>query len=130
MPGDGTPVEKRWGAFLETFMHDRPNMGAFLSLATVIGSTESSIDLSYGPHLKFQFGEISKKASRDEIGKMLNTFMGRTVTLGITLEAGKPEKEVPNYISSVPHALAIESEIEHEPIIQAVLDIFDGEILK
>ena len=110
-------------------MRDRPNIGTFLSLATVTGSSESSIDLSYAPQLKFQFSEMTKKQNREEISRQLRTFMGRAIEVHITIESKKAEKEAQNYINPVPHALAIESEIEHEPVIQSVLDIFDGEIL-
>lgn len=123
-------MQGRWSAFVESFMHDRPNIGTFLSLATVIGSTESSIDLSYSSQLKFQFSEMTKKQNREEISKLLKSFMGRPIDVHITLETKKAEKEAPNYITTMPHALAIESEIRQEPIIQSVLDIFDGEILK
>jgi DNA polymerase-3 subunit gamma/tau len=129
-PGSGADVKSRWGAFVETFMRDRPNIGTFLSLAAVTGSSESSIDLSYSPQLKFQFSEMSKKQNREEIAKLLKTFMGRPIEVHITIETKKAEKEAQNYINPVPHARAIESEIEHEPIIQSVLDIFDGEILR
>jgi DNA polymerase-3 subunit gamma/tau len=128
-PGSDADVKSRWGAFVETFMRDRPNIGTFLSMAAVTGSTESSIDLSYSPKLKFQFSEMSKKQNREEIAKLLRTFMGRPIEVHITIETKKAEKEAQNYINPVPHALAIESEIEHEPVIQSVLDIFDGEIL-
>jgi DNA polymerase-3 subunit gamma/tau len=129
LPGGTLDVKSRWGAFIETFMRDRPNIGTFLSLATVTGSSESSIDLSYAPQLKFQFSEMTKKQNREEIVRQLRMFMGRPIEVHITIETKKAEKEAQNYINPVPHALAIESEIEHEPVIQSVLDIFDGEIL-
>jgi hypothetical protein len=129
-PGSNAGVQSRWSAFVESFMHDRPNIGTFLSLATVSGATESSIDLTYAAHFKFQFAEMTKKQNREEINRLLKSFMGRPIDVHITLETKKAEKEAQNYIKSVPHARAIESEIEREPIIQSVLDIFDGEILK
>jgi DNA polymerase III subunit gamma/tau len=129
-PGTNAGVQSRWPAFVESFMHDRPNIGTFLSLATVSGATESSIDLTYAAHFKFQFAEMTKKQNREEINRLLQAFMGRPIDVHITLETKKAEKEAQNYIKSVPHAHAIESEIEREPIIQSVLDIFDGEILK
>jgi DNA polymerase-3 subunit gamma/tau len=129
VPGGDLDVKSRWPAFVESFMRDRPNIGTFLSLATVSGSSGSSIDLTYGHHLKFHYSEMTKKQNREEIVRMLNAFMGRPVEVHITIETITTEKEAQNYINQVAHAPSIESEIEQEPIIQSVLDVFDGEIL-
>ena len=123
-------ITGRWPAFVESLMRDRPNIGTFLSLATVAGSTESSVDLSYPSSLKFQFTEVTKKPHRDEIVKMLAAFMGKPVEVHITLDPKESRNAAQNYIKQPAHAAAIESEMEREPVIQAVLDIFDGEILR
>jgi DNA polymerase III subunit gamma/tau len=130
----GADITHKWPEFVESIMRDRPNVGTFLSLATVTGSTESSIDLVYPNTLAFQFAEITKKQNREEIVRMLNAMMGRTVEVHITLEHKKAEKAgavpPPPNGSAAAHAVAIESEIEREPIIRSVLDIFEGEILR
>jgi len=128
--GAGADIMRKWRDFIDLLMRDRPHIGTFLSLATAAGITNSSIDLVYPHNLAFQFGEVSKKQHREEIGKMLQAFMGRPVEVHLTLEAKKAEKAEPNYIKPAAHAVAIESDIEHEPIIRSVLDIFDGEVLK
>jgi hypothetical protein len=56
--------------------------------------------------------------------------MGKPVEVHITLDAKAPQNTAQNYIKQPAHAAAIESEMEREPIIQSVLDIFDGEILR
>jgi DNA polymerase-3 subunit gamma/tau len=128
-PG-GTGGRGTWPAFIAELMRDRPNLGAFLSLATVAGHTDLSIDLVYPHRLLFQFNEVTKKPHRDEITKMLHRFMGRPVEIRITLEPKQPDREERKYIKPAMHAVAIDSEIEREPIIRSVLDIFDGEILE
>ena len=123
-------VKKQWSAFLELLMRDRPTIGTFLSLATIVGSSESSIDLSYPPKLKFQFGEMTKKQNRDEIIKMLTAFMNRPIEVHITLSAEKAEELGQNHVHPSPLAPNLDNEIEREPIIKAVLDLFDGEIIR
>jgi hypothetical protein len=125
----GSPVMSFWHDFIDLLMRDRPNLGTFLSLATVAGNTDSSIDLTYPHHLAFQFGEVTKKQHREEINKILNSFKGKPIELHITLETDIPGKVNRDINKSTAHSVAIESEIAHEPIIQSVLTIFDGEVL-
>jgi DNA polymerase III subunit gamma/tau len=130
-PAEGDNIKSKWPAFIETIMRDRPNIGTFLSLATVAGSSESTIDLTYPHALKFQFGEMTKKPNRDEIVRLLKAFAGRQIEVRITLDAAGAENAGQNYIKHQGFAAApIESEIEREPIIQSVIELFDGEVLK
>jgi DNA polymerase-3 subunit gamma/tau len=123
-------IKKQWPAFLELLMRDWPNLGTFLSLATIVGSSESSIDLSYSPKLKFQFGEMTKKQNREEIIRMLAVFMNRPIEVHIALSAEKAEEHGQNAVQPAPLAPVLDNEIEREPVIQAVLELFDGEIIR
>jgi len=131
--GNVIDIKKQWPAFLEALMRDRPNIGTFLSLAIIVGSTESSIDLCYPQKMKFQFGEMTKKQNREEIIKALTEFLGRLFEVHITLstpeKAGDQGPAAGNQHtqSNIP---ILDNEIEREPIIQAVLDLFDGEIIR
>ena len=111
-------------------MHDRPHIGTFLALATVAGHTDSSIDLVFKQNFAFQFSEVNKKQHREEIAKMMHAFIGRPVEVLMTLDAKRKEKPEIKHAKPEAHAAAIESEIEREPVIGTVLDIFDGEVLK
>ena len=123
-------VKKQWPAFLELVLRDRPNLGTFLSCAAISGSSESSIDLCYSSKLKFQFGEMTKKQNREEIIKMLSAFMDRPIEVHMSLSAEKADDSGRNFIQPAPCAPILDNEIEREPIIQAVLDLFDGEIIR
>ncbi|MBN1131399.1 MAG: DNA polymerase III subunit gamma/tau [Chitinispirillaceae bacterium] len=129
--GAGGTFSEQWHKFIDRVMHDRPHIGTFLSLATVAGCTDSSIDLVFDGNFSFQFGEVNKKQHREEITKMLNSFFGRQVAVHMTLEAKLSEKGAASHIRpKAAHAEAMASEIAREPVIGAVLDIFDGEVLK
>jgi DNA polymerase III subunit gamma/tau len=123
-------VKKQWPAFLELLLRDRPNLGTFLSCAAIVGSSESSIDLCYSSKLKFQFGEMTKKQNRDEVIRMLTLFMDRPIEVHITLAVEKADDRGQNYIQCAPSVPLLDNEIEREPVIQSVLDIFDGEIIR
>jgi hypothetical protein len=112
-------IKKQWPAFLELLMRDRPNIGTFLSLASVVCSSESSIDLCYPQKMKFQFGEMTKKQNREEIIKMLAAFADRPIEVHITLSTEKTEDHGRNYIQQTQCAPILDNEIEREPIIQA-----------
>jgi DNA polymerase-3 subunit gamma/tau len=130
-PGGLVDVKSVWPSFIESIMRDRPNIGTFLSLAAIAGSSDSSIDLTYRQSLKFQFGEMTKKINRDEISRLLKLHIGRPIDVHITLDTAKTEVETQNYINHTgPAPVVIDNDIEREPIIQSVLELFDGEILK
>jgi DNA polymerase III subunit gamma/tau len=128
--GDSGSISDRWHEFIEKIMHDRPHIGTFLALATVAGHTDSSIDLVFEQNFAFQFGEVNKKQHREEIAKMMHSFIGRTIEVNMTLDAKRKEKPEIKHDKPEAHAMAIESEIAREPVIGTVLDIFDGEVLK
>jgi hypothetical protein len=123
-------VKKQWPAFLESLMRDRPNIGTFLSLAVIVGSSESSIDLCFPHKMKFQFNEMTKKQTRDEIIAALAAFMDRPIEVRITLSTEPAESPERNYFQPVHQTPILDNEIEREPIIRSVLDIFDGEIIR
>jgi DNA polymerase-3 subunit gamma/tau len=119
----------RWPRFVELLVQDRPTYGYHLSAARVVSSTAASIELRFPKAFRFQFNEVIKKKNRDDIQKKLNEFNQAAVELHITLEAaGEPASS----IQPAPQGkttLSINDEIDREPIIKSVLDIFDGSVL-
>ncbi|MCU0610020.1 MAG: DNA polymerase III subunit gamma/tau [Chitinispirillaceae bacterium] len=132
--GDAVDMRTRWPEFIELLMRDRPHLGSYLALAAVVGGSTSSVDLSFQPELSFQFSEVTQKKNREEIDRMLKTFMGRHIELHITHETKKAADEVSPAVKNDNTAArdprAIDAEIEREPVIQSVLDMFDGEIIR
>jgi DNA polymerase-3 subunit gamma/tau len=120
----------RWKAFIDSLMSDRPNFGMFLSLASLQGSTASSVDLVFSRSQSFQFQEVTKKATREEIEALLLRFMGRPIELHITLEQSSGEAPDTEALARKADSFSIENEISREPIIQSVIDVFDAEFLR
>jgi len=123
-------IKEQWSSFLEFLMRDRPNLGSFLALGYIASNTTSSVDLRFAPTCKFQFTELTKQHNRNELLKKLREFAGATIDIRMSLETEHVDIERQDYskqIGSIPST--IQDEIENEPIIQTVLDIFDGEVL-
>ncbi len=131
-PGESPDIQQLWPAFLETLLRDRPKIGSFLSLASVAGCTAHTIDLRFAPTFSFQYQEVNRKQSREEMTKILHSLTGREFELRMTIEAaesdGEPQQNYFKPAGIVP--VSINDEIEQEPIIRTVLDIFDGEVVE
>jgi len=124
-------VERIWPAFLESLLRDRPKLGSFLSLASVTACSSRSIDIRFSSSLKFQYQELNKKQHRDEIRHLLQAFTRSPVDLRMTLELQPSDNEdgrLACQTFSMP--ITINDEIEHEPVIRTVLDMFDGEVIE
>jgi DNA polymerase III gamma/tau subunit len=125
-------IKAQWPAFIEKLMEDRPNLGTFLSMAYIAECTARSIDLRFEKQFGFQFSEITKKNNREIIEKKLAAFAGRPIDMHITIEKQPEEKkEKPKAAQEreIPLHPSMDDDIENEPIIQRVIEIFDGQIL-
>lgn len=128
--GQQIDIKTFWPAFLDHLIHERPNMGSFLALACAFPVGADAIDLKFSSAYRFQYLEIVKKQNKDEIEQHLKNFAGRELLLNITIENKPIENHEQNYIKAIGNVPStIDDEIEREPIIKAVLDIFDGEVL-
>ncbi|MBN1761435.1 MAG: DNA polymerase III subunit gamma/tau [Chitinispirillaceae bacterium] len=130
-PGEVPDIQQLWPLFLETMLRDRPKLGSFLSLATVAGHSSRTIDLRFAQAFNFQFQEVNKKSNREEITNILHTLTGNSFEIRMTLETestGEPQQNYFKPAGIVP--VSINDEIEQEPIIQTVLDMFDGEVIE
>jgi hypothetical protein len=122
-------IATAWPQFLDILMKDRPNLGSFLALGYIASATPQTIDLRFASSYRFQYAEVTKKNQREEVEKMLHSHFGAPVELRITLETAKTEAGQ-NYIKQFSNvAPTINDEIDKEPIIQSVLDVFDGEVV-
>ncbi len=127
------PVEDlkdRWTSFLELLLREHPNLGSFLSLASISSVSTDGIELKFSADYRFQYMEVTKKQNRNEIIRLLEMFTGHMLDLQITLDVNAAKQEDTNYIKQIGNIPStIDDQIEKEPIIEAVLEIFDGEIL-
>ncbi|MCX7727777.1 MAG: hypothetical protein N2053_13135, partial [Chitinispirillaceae bacterium] len=120
-------LKKWWHNFIDNLLVKRPKLGSLLSPASLISFSEHIIELQFPSHCKFQFNEVSKKHSRDEIIRFLEEYSGKRLDLRIVIsyESNKLDSAVATNLS-----LAIDNEIENDPIIKNVIEIFDGEIIE
>lgn len=119
-----------WTSFVDFMLKDRPNVGSFLAMSYLSGATGTSLDVRFPSSYRFQFVETTKKHNRDLIENLLHQFTGSKYELHITLETTRTdaqERQLLHQLVAMP--LSINDEIDREPIIKTILDIFDGEVL-
>ena len=130
LDGEIKDVTTIWPLFLDHMLKNRPNLGSFLSMGYVASCSETNINIKFSSSSSFQFQEVTKKANRDQIERLLHEFTSSKIELHITVETKKPDAQERQFLNQlVQGSSTINDEIENEPIIQVVLDIFDGEVL-
>jgi hypothetical protein len=72
---------------------------------------------------------VTKKQSREDIGRIAREFFGFPLDMKISLDAAKDEPPASQGNAQIKTSSFIDNEIEKEPIIQTVLDVFDGELI-
>lgn len=125
-------LRAQWPSFIELLMEDLPNLGTFLSMAYIAECTDTSIDLRFEKQFGFQFAEVTRKNNRDSIQKKLNSFAGKPVNLHLTIEKEdrKQQKQTKHHRGKKRTAHpSLDDDITNEPIIENVIEVFDGEIL-
>jgi DNA polymerase III subunit gamma/tau len=127
---DMPDMQKVWPEFIEMLLRDHQKLGSFLSLAAFAGCSSHTIDLRFSQKFNFQFQELNKKQQRDEIIHLLHSFTQKKFEVRMTLESDANTEDKNYFTQSGMMPLTINDEIEHEPIIQTLLDIFDGEIIE
>lgn len=127
------PVEdlrNRWTEFLELLLREHPNLGSFLSMASIGSISSGVVELNFCANYRFQYMEVSKRQNRNEIIRLLQQFTGHQMDLEIVLDVNAAKQENSNYIKQIANIPStIDDQIEKEPIIKTILEIFDGEIL-
>jgi hypothetical protein len=124
-------VATMWPRFIEALAQERSNLATFLGLAAVAAGGDGAVDVRFPPQFGFQFNEVTKKGNRETIEKVLRQSFGREVDLHITVEQEKKHdgKDTASEIRPVIPATSLDDEMENEPIIQRIIDTFDGKVL-
>lgn len=122
----------KWPQFLDLLFQNRPHLASFLALGHIGFPSPTVIDITFSPNHKFQYNEIAKKQNREELQRLLHDFAKCEIECRIVLESKPIDHPPQNYMNQFTGGshMTINDEIEQEPIIQTILDIFDGEILK
>jgi hypothetical protein len=111
-------------------MKDHPNLGSFLSCASIGSVSPQFLELKFSTTYRFQYLEVTRKNNRSEITRLLTEFFGTAVELNIVIDTNASDTGEENYIKQIGDVpTTINDQIEKEPIIQTILEIFDGEIL-
>ncbi len=98
-------------------------------MAYVASATADTLDLRFPARCSFHFAEITRKNNRDVIAKKLTAFAGRKIDLHITIEKRKESGNETPPAAAERVSPSFQDDMENEPIIKNVLDIFDGEVV-
>ncbi|MDG5813999.1 DNA polymerase III subunit gamma/tau [Chitinispirillales bacterium ANBcel5] len=129
MPVD---LNQNWPLFLDTFMNERPELGAHLSHGQLVSVKEEVVELEFGYNYRFQYQKLTQKNNKEEISKYIKTFTGQPLEVRITLDTSKKDTQVdkpPMQFTPSRPVVSIDDDIEKEPIIQTLIDMLDGEVL-
>jgi DNA polymerase-3 subunit gamma/tau len=124
----GDPLTQ-WPLFLELLQRERPMLGYYLRVAYVTAHSANSVDVRFPHSCHVQYSEVLKKKNREEINRVMKKFTGAIEDLHITIET---DPEIPEAAPQQPKdalPLSIHDEIKREPVIQSVVDIFNGDII-
>ncbi len=132
-PAREVNLEREWNGFLDYLMKDRPNLGSFLSFASLVGVNASAVDLRFPSSFRFQYSQVTQKDCRADVLRYLHQFVGHPIDLRITLEKesdnGSDTKSAPQLHAMQTEKVTLQDEIDKEPIIETVLEFFDGEVI-
>jgi len=129
LQSQGDPL-LQWPVFLELLQRERPMLGYYLRVAYVTSRCGNSVDVRFPYSCQVQYAEVIKKKNRDEINRVMQKFTGVMEDIHITIEAKPETARESSEAQPVPTAsLSINDEIQREPIIQNILDIFKGDII-
>jgi DNA polymerase III subunit gamma/tau len=123
----GDPV-KEWPEFLKLLQRERPMLGYYMNVACIVSHGGKSLDVRFPHSCHVQYSEVLKKKNRDEINRTITKFNGSFSELHITIES-QPETAAGTEKSEPVEKLSINDEIEREPIIKTVLDVFEGDVI-
>jgi DNA polymerase-3 subunit gamma/tau len=127
---DSVDFKKKWTDFIDVLFKEQPTIGSFMSIAIVVSCTDDVLSIKFPQMSRFQYMEVTKKQNKEEVEKLLKMFLGKPVELQISLETRPPDAEERSFLKQVGQMPStINDEIENEPIIQTILDVFDGEVL-
>jgi DNA polymerase-3 subunit gamma/tau len=125
----GDPLSQ-WPEFLELLQRERPMLGYYLRVAYATAHSANSVDVRFPHSCHVQYSEVMKKKNREEINRVMKEFTGALEDLHITIEADpNPAGSAANQAKAAAIPLSINDEIKREPVIQNILDIFNGDIL-
>jgi len=133
-------IQRQWTQFLQGFARQKPVLAAWLQLGTVMEVSADSIDIQFVPTYSFQQHELSRSENREIIEREILQFSGQKLKVHLTVAAKTetPADSAGNVGSTEitqavvrqnHHQRAIEDEIKREPIIAALLEKFNAEVI-
>jgi len=117
-----------WEKLLAKVTARKISLGTLLAEGRYLGEEEGKIRVAFYNNHNFHRKQVVQPKNRKLIEEEAKNLLGRKVTIEVeTKEEEGPQPKVSEGVSRPPHLSQL---IDKEPIIQRVLDIFDGQIVE
>lgn len=122
-----------WPEILDTIMAEKAFLGTFLSQARMDYNGDSRVTVRFPAALSFQLEQVRKKENKDFIQGVIQKKIGKPVQLNLEIEASTSVKEekkpIPVKKESGANKMTFNQAAEKEPVLNTILEVFDGEII-
>ncbi len=123
-----------WTRFLDEIMREKPLVGTFLSHARISLTDPAKITLRFPHEAGFQLEQVQRKENLDFITAKLGQATGVKPALSFALDPkpeNGPSKATPaaGPETKPPAGVCFDDAAEKEPILNRIVEMFDGEIM-
>jgi len=136
-PKDGGQAEREevWRGLVDFVRARRPSLGSVLVLGGLVRLTDEKIEIGFEKD-SFHYETMAERENRSQLEQLCRDFLKREVKVLITAVEGEGgpragmssrRREAP---SSAGREVSSEKEMKENPVIQEILRLFDGRIVK
>ncbi len=130
-PSAQTPTTLDWEAVVSRISSERPNVGAFLEDAALVGVEGDTVTIGYHPSAGASMQIIQKEDYNRVVAEACNTVSGRPIRLRVvTLTEGSPARTVGQLRREREETtdLRFREEVLSNPVVQEALSVLGGEM--
>ena len=122
-----------WSKVVQLTSSRRPLIKTWIDSATLLGTEGRNVLLGFAPDQKTVMESVLRPANRSFLEALLKELTGTDWTVKPSLVEGLPPAALPNKTQSAAGRTTSEPEnaldsFKNDPLIQAALEIFKGEI--
>ena len=122
-----------WPKAVQLASSRRPLIKTWIDSARLLGTEGRHVLLGFAPDQKTVMESLSRPANRSFLEALLKELTGTDWTLKLSLAEGLPPAALPDETQSEPDRAKSEpndalDSFKNDPLIQAALEIFKGEI--
>lgn len=122
-----------WTRFLDEIMRDKPLIGTFLSHARIVAQGPANIELRFPHNSGFQLEQVQRKENLEFVTEKLAQMTGTKPVVRLLLDQKTEVRQAPAKPTEtgpkIPTGVRFDDAAEKEPILNRIVELFDGEIM-